>query len=258
MNESSPAAIGFAASLDDLSETRRETLLWSWAHELDWYGVDDLVREAAADPYSCCLCFWTQRCSFHQDYVWSISDQMDTAVLGDDGRYHLRDDTNGRLWCVPKTRPETGARRGYRHRWYPPGSTFFLTDTSAPPETIPLSQRCPDVRGWPPHHNTGTKLGRIRAALIDELGAACHACRGDYGVFVDHDHCTGIVRGLLCRRCNNCIDRCLHRSGRDCLWSDYLDSPPAAPMALVYPKKGTTRVHREKVAYLGFDPEVGR
>jgi hypothetical protein len=34
----------------DLGPHRQEWLLWRWASSLDWYGVDDLVRERAKWP----------------------------------------------------------------------------------------------------------------------------------------------------------------------------------------------------------------
>ena len=37
-----------ANGLADLVPHRQEWLLWRWASSLDWYGVDDLVREYAA------------------------------------------------------------------------------------------------------------------------------------------------------------------------------------------------------------------
>ncbi len=44
------------------------------------------------------------------------------------------------------------------------------------------------------------------AALLQEQGGACAICgepeTGGWDLAIDHDHATGIVRGLLCRRCN--------------------------------------------------------
>jgi Recombination endonuclease VII len=38
--------------------------------------------------------------------------------------------------------------------------------------------------------------------LYDVQGGRCGACGNSYPVFIDHDHETGYVRGLLCRECN--------------------------------------------------------
>jgi hypothetical protein len=43
--------------------------------------------------------------------------------------------------------------------------------------------------------------------LFDSQGRRCGICRSEdpnsrHGWAVDHDHATGVVRGILCRRCN--------------------------------------------------------
>ncbi len=42
--------------------------------------------------------------------------------------------------------------------------------------------------------------------LLDKQGNKCGICRCDYDknkrFHVDHDHDTGLIRGLLCRKCN--------------------------------------------------------
>jgi hypothetical protein len=49
--------------------------------------------------------------------------------------------------------------------------------------------------------------------LVAALGQPCHACLIRPGASIDHDHFTGLVRGLLCLYCNTHIDGCLHVSG---------------------------------------------
>lgn len=66
-------------------------------------------------------------------------------------------------------------------------------------------------------------------ALMEHQGGCCAICEGKrrYRLNVDHDHTTGLVRGLLCRRCNKFLRdvqdnrktlRAAHR---------YLATPPA-------------------------------
>lgn len=43
-------------------------------------------------------------------------------------------------------------------------------------------------------------------AMLDNQGGVCAICKmppiEDYALSIDHDHTTGIIRGLLCRQCN--------------------------------------------------------
>lgn len=45
---------------------------------------------------------------------------------------------------------------------------------------------------------------------IQRAGSSCEVCRGA-DIVVDHDHSTGLVRGILCRRCNACLGMALDR-----------------------------------------------
>ena len=51
-----------------------------------------------------------------------------------------------------------------------------------------------DDSGLAPHEK------RHRLYVLQE--GKCAACRKGSKLFVDHDHCTGLVRGLLCQPCN--------------------------------------------------------
>lgn len=46
-----------------------------------------------------------------------------------------------------------------------------------------------------------------RQCLVDEQGGHCYFCPSTGPLFVDHDHETGEVRGLLCRSCNVLLGR---------------------------------------------------
>ncbi|MGW5397787.1 endonuclease VII domain-containing protein [Streptomyces sp. NPDC003952] len=69
------------------------------------------------------------------------------------------------------------------------------------------------------------------STLFQEQGGKCAICRQSrqQRLSVDHDHKTGLCRGLLCRRCNNYL---LAKGARDNPTilrnaADYLDNPPA-------------------------------
>lgn len=71
---------------------------------------------------------------------------------------------------------------------------------AADPEAHYESQRWASVK---------SKYGITRSdyeEMHDAQGGACAICRGDNGggvrLFIDHDHGTGVVRGLLCHPCN--------------------------------------------------------
>lgn len=51
-------------------------------------------------------------------------------------------------------------------------------------------------------------LSRVAwAALLEQQGGRCAVCRGEFQKRpnVDHDHDTGLVRGLLCTGCNRAL-----------------------------------------------------
>jgi hypothetical protein len=95
---------------------------------------------------------------------------------------------------------------------------------------------------------------RLYDALVEEFGPLCVVCRRLDGWVIDHDHITGMVRGLACRDCNQRVESCLHAESAACHMARYLNEPPAARLQLRYParhKQKAMDVVRE--AILGFD-----
>lgn len=196
-----------------------------------------------------------------------------TAVLGSDGRFHLWRNDHGTLcegrqhrqhthWATNGTdyRVQKSAVDGQVWR-YEATDVEWLVEAEGPgisPSSIEPSERCPLLAEyWPRPVNT-TAIGRIRARLIDVLGHGCSCCRGALACAVDHDPFSGLVRGYLCRDCNARVDRCRHLA--ECRFAEYLNEPPALPMALLYPRKPTPRqTHRmEKLHELvSHHPECG-
>lgn len=266
-----------ARCLAELPERRREWLLWRELLRHDYDGVDALLGE------------YRERLVCRPSESQTPGDCSDaTAVRGDDGRFHLRRDDHlvctthryrigpmpppidapqeheqGAYWCTdgsiyrvyaPRDAdPATAASQDrYRtFRW-----TVQLTSETTDPAGVPRRERCPvntHYGHWPPYDDPSTPKGRLRRRLIKEFGPLCAICETALGVFIDHDHFTGAVRGLLCHLCNNALENCPHVSG--CPRADYLASPPAASLGLLYPKRGRDRIRDwSKIAMAGFDP----
>ncbi|MEU5942873.1 endonuclease domain-containing protein [Micromonospora sp. NPDC047548] len=266
-----PATV--AGGLVDLPEHRRDALLWHFAYErmycgLDYDAVDELVREQSPVP---CL----------SQAPGPEREKNITAALGSDGRYHL---CHGPV-PVCGSRPCRGNGSGvYRHqeevRWWlsaagyhisiPPGAAAVrqvrvvrwlveLVEVGIDPALVRGRQRCRERADWPGYQGPDTPLGRVRAALVAAAGPWCHACDCRVGTSIDHDHLTNQVRGLLCLPCNNQIEHCMHAAG--CRFADYLNDPPARQLGLAYPHPDRIRhttLDALRVAYLGFDPRHGQ
>lgn len=108
--------------------------------------------------------------------------------------------------------------------------------------------------GSPPVPFKNASRQRLYDALIDEFGPMCQSCGQRYGHVVDHDHFTGLVRGLLCRVCNTWVDTCVHADSADCEYAVYLNAPPAESLKLRYPASHRQRALDEvRRSILGFD-----
>jgi hypothetical protein len=200
------------------------------------------------------------------------------AVLGDDGRWHLRSDEEWLcIWTQPVPASASIVRHeqwcgwwtdGVRYRVGPPGDhndgtgdmgcvdvawAVTVTTDEIDPACVPPRERCRSSR-WPAYAAAKSAVVRIRSRLIAELGPTCAGCGVRLGTIVDHDHLTWMVRGLLCTNCNTHIDDCPHLAG--CQWGDYLADPPAAKLSLRYPRPDGAAIeqHTLKVAKLGYDP----
>ncbi|MFE7070448.1 endonuclease domain-containing protein [Streptomyces sp. NPDC057620] len=260
------------ANLYELPPYRQAQLLWRWAHQ-GVARVEDLVRDAEKRPC-------------HLPCAPPGPPGKTLAVPGDDGRFHL--ERAGRILCggteaagawsheqhcgwIERDRgpeewtgsrlddPDTIVSNSLVAAW-----TIRRTGPGVDPGTVDRPNRCAAGRYallhmWPPRPARTAFIRRLRAALVDALGPDCHLCGRYPGAMVDHDHQTGEVRGLLCAFCNRGLDECPHLT--DCPKGDYLLTPPAAALRLLYPTSQQWRpkesTRQRKIQMLGFDPFEG-
>jgi recombination endonuclease VII len=262
-------------SLDEWPLHRRELLLWRYVLSLDYYGVEDLVTEAAGHPCAPSGIVPLARLPKAGQRPQRV------AVLGDDGRHHLLVD--GDPVCAKRAkRPRMHDRHHHEQwcGWWTDGSSYRIqapsnrstglggfdarkvhwtvtfTQTTSDPGLIAKRYRCPineTVGTWPPYQGPRARTGKLLTTLINALGPDCHCCGRFLGVYLDHHPFTGLIRGLVCQDCNSRVDRCPHLS--DCPFADYLNAPPALPLHLKYPRiSATLRAHQTRVEYTGLDP----
>ena len=77
----------------------------------------------------------------------------------------------------------------------------------------------------------------IRAALMEIQEGACALCPATGRLVIDHDHKTGLIRGLLCKSCNDREGRVrssLFQTVADEAMLAYLANPPAAGRGWIY------------------------
>ncbi|QKV98320.1 hypothetical protein HUT19_42145 (plasmid) [Streptomyces sp. NA02950] len=259
-------------NLDDLSPYRRAKLLWRWSFR-GLPFVEQLVIDSADRP-----------CRLPAPPPGPPGRAL--AVPGDDGRHHLV--RAGRVLCCDADadavdvwshrqrctwvetgdgpRKWTGGRDDGEIIWGSADTAWTVRPTGpgTDPGTIVRRDRC--VAGhymtlhlWPPPPARTASIRRLRAALVDTIGSDCHLCGHYPGAAVDHDHETGLVRGLLCAMCNRALEECPHAGG--CPKADYQLAPPAAGLGLIYPASEEWRpkesTRQRKIEELGFDPFEG-
>ncbi len=67
-------------------------------------------------------------------------------------------------------------------------------------------------------------------AIVEYQGGGCAGCgrkRRGRSLHVDHDHKTGLVRGIVCWRCNSLLGKALDTASTLRNLADYLMNPPA-------------------------------
>lgn len=74
----------------------------------------------------------------------------------------------------------------------------FLGKTARCKEALKAYRRAhPDYKARKGSHGLTHKQARLMRS-----GETCAICGGANGLAVDHNHATGAIRGVLCRRCN--------------------------------------------------------
>ncbi|MEU6093111.1 endonuclease domain-containing protein [Streptomyces sp. NPDC047085] len=156
--------------------------------------------------------------------------------LDDQGLYHPAHDTERRHcdYCYPKgaewagepVDPAVVPRNSRCSGWNPLW-----------PNTVPRPFHGPLTASW-------TRPGRVPRwyvwwRLWGQQEGRCATCSGPPQV-IDHDHVTGLVRGLLCYECNTAEGACatdiaLSRHPRECYFNSYRFNPPGASFSWYWP-----------------------
>lgn len=162
-------------------------------------------------------------CGVERRLQGSISGRLH-AKEGTDGLYHLRLDGRSDTCHLDAS-----------HAHPVP---LLRSRASARPIEVPENLRCSALDDrWGPapavHTHRDLRMVRIVDTLRSAQGLSCAACRKRLAVVVDHDHESGMVRGLLCTPCNVAVDSCAHLAG--CGFAEYLNAPPA-PAGIRHPR----------------------
>ncbi|WP_411098815.1 hypothetical protein [Streptomyces sp. x-45] len=191
------------------------------------------------------------------------------ALLGDDGRWHLR--LGNTMVCSVRARvfldadaagsaPGPGAvihheqwahwwTDGHRYRIESPGPHIGTTGSRTVEWDVTLTgeEKRPDlVRPWErcqiSVHEGDWDPCRIaprgswwvhrRTEYIDVGGRMCHACGDSLAQDLEYDRHTSLIRGVLCQECASSVTECPHPGG--CYRADYLNSPPAGHLRRTY------------------------
>ena len=100
--------------------------------------------------------------------------------------------------------------------------------------------------------SSSPKKRRQQEDLIEHFGDRCHVCSSPHWSFIDHDHASDLVRGLVCKGCNVDLANCAHPGKGEhswsphCLLGEYMDSPPAFDIDMRDPFYGGGRTALKK------------
>lgn len=236
------------SGLEDLVEVRQKRWMWGYLPRWSRQHISEYVVHLARTN-SQCHSMWS-----HKARNPLPRRGIPLSRPGDDGLYHLVSEAG--LWCgcresARPVAPELDHDLAQHERvpaWWGDGRSgrwnVTLREETLGPEMVPYGKRCPlppRIGAWAPYCGQQSPESRIRRVLIDSSGRACAICGVAPGTVVDHDHFSGLVRGLICIDCNSRVDWCPHV--RDCMFADYLNSPPAADLRLKY--KGKLRDYED-------------
>lgn len=199
------AIVPCMGSLADFPPSRRDTVLAQFAaqYRMDADAVDAAVRRL------------TGVCASPRHHAGALSTH---AAPDRDGKYHLLDRDNA-LCCPSHNHDGLGA---------PVDAT-----------QVAFRDRCKELTGtaWPPSLSDKGRVAQLRRGWVSTFGSLlCQCCDRAYGSYFDHDHRTGVIRGLVCGDCNHFLDGCLHVD--TCMYAEYLNDPPGAGLGLPHPTRG--------------------